>query len=132
MRKFRFLLLLGAVMLEVGCGLPDSFYLAPPTHNQDASLGSNSFSFSNPVHDLNHDINVVFSGDELFYKFYGNQSDIEANAYDSSNPADPSTQLLAKGFWPICLATDSVGSRSDPPIPEDGTAASGSLVTVTI
>jgi hypothetical protein len=132
MRKLRSLLLLGAVMLEVGCGLPDSYYLQPPSVTTLASLASNTFSFKNPVHDIYHDINVIFSGDELYYKLYANPAEVEVNAYDNSNSADPSTQLTEKGFWPVCLGADQVGSRSDPVIPEAGTAASGSSVTVTI
>lgn len=133
MSKFRVLLLLAAVMLEVGCGLPDSYYLYPPSSTQQASLGSNVFIFSNPVHDLNHDINVTFSGDELYYKFYSDPSQITGSDYDSSNSADASTQLTNKGFYPLCLGSDPVGSRTDPVVAIGSSlAASGSTVTVSI
>jgi hypothetical protein len=133
MRKFRILLLLAAVMLEVGCGLPDSFFLQPPISTQQASPISSSFAFANPVHDINHDINVNFTGDELFYKFYSNQSQVELNAYSSSDPTDPAQQLVNKGFNPVCLGTDPAGSRTDPVIAVSSSlSASGSTVTVSI
>jgi hypothetical protein len=95
---------------------------------------SNNFVFSNPIHDLNHDINVSFTGDELYYKFYANISDIEINAYDSSNTSDPSVQLVNKGFFPLCLSTDSAPyNRTDPVIAiSSSVAQSGSTVTVTL
>ena len=133
MKKLRFALLVGAVMLEVGCGLPDSYFLQPPASTARASPTLSSFTFSNPAHDLNHDINVNFSGDELYYKLYSNSALVEVNAYDPSNSADASTQLTNKGFFPICLATDRVGTRTDPVIPIDSsTAAAGSSITVYI
>jgi hypothetical protein len=145
MKKLGILLLLGAAMLEVGCGLPDSYFLQAPTVVTTAVPGNNSFAFSNPVHDYvdsggNHvhpassqDINVNFTGDELYYKLYGN-SNVEINAYDSTSPTDPSVQLASKGFYPVVLATDSAPvSRTDPVIAIDFTlAGSGSLVTVAV
>ncbi len=132
MKKFRFLLLVGAVVLEVGCGLPDSYYLAPPISTAQASPTLNFFTFANPIHDLNHDINVNFTGDELYYKLYSDSSQINGNDYDPSNSADPSTQLVSKGFFPLCLWSDPVGSRTDPVIDGTATASAGSSVTVTI
>lgn len=132
MKKLRFLVLIAVMTLEVGCGLPDSYFLQPPAVLSIASITSSYFTFTNPVHDHNHDINVTYSGDELFYKFYADSSEVEVSAYDQSSSTDPSTQLIAKGFWPICLSTDPAGSRTEPPIPENGTASTGSTVTVTI
>jgi hypothetical protein len=129
MKTTRFLVLLGMIMLEVGCGLPDTYYLQPPTVVTLApNLGQGQFIFSNPTHDLNSDINVNFTGDELYYKFYSNIINIEQNAYDSTNTSDPSVQLLAKGFFPIVAGTDSPPNRLDPVIPIGG----ASTVTVTI
>jgi hypothetical protein len=127
------LLLLGAVLLEVGCGLPDTYYLAPPSVTTLATGTSPQFQFSNPIHDLNHDINVTFTGNEMYYKFYANISDIDSNAYDSTNASDAASQLTAKGFFPVCLSTDQVSSRTVPVVPIDfSTAASSSTVTVTV
>jgi len=129
MKTTRFLVLLGMIMLEVGCGLPDTYYLQPPTVVTLApNLGQGQFIFSNPTHDLNSDINVNFTGDELYYKFYSNIINIEQNAYDSTNTSDPSVQLLAKGFFPIVAGTDSPPNRLDPVIPIGG----ATTVTVTI
>jgi len=132
MRTLRILPLLGAVLLEAGCGLPDTYLLYPPGVVTLAQPGNNSFTFSNPIHDLNHDINVNFKGNELYYKIYGNNA-VELNAYDVNSPTDPSVQLTNKGFYPVTLSTDSVGTRTDPVIVVDSTlAALGSQVTVTI
>jgi hypothetical protein len=82
---------------------------------------------------MNHDINVTFTGNELYYKFYANISDITGNDYDSSNTSDPSVQLTAKGFFPLVAGTDSVPNRLDPVIPiGTSLAAAGSIVTVTL
>jgi hypothetical protein len=117
MKKLRWLLLLGAVMLEVGCGLPDVFFLQPPAVVTLAP-GPGFFEFTNPGHDPKvNDINVNFTGVELYYKLYADPTQIELNAYDQSNPSDPSVQLSAKGFFPICLSTDHPANRTDPVIP---------------
>jgi len=130
MKTFLRLTLLGIVLFETGCGLPDTYYLQPPSVVTLAP-GPGYYQFSNPIHDPNHDINVNFTGDELYYKFYANISDIEVSAYDPSNTSDPSVQLTAKGFWPVCLGTDSPPTRTDPVI-AIGTslAQAGSTVTV--
>ena len=129
MKTTRLLLLLGVVLLQLTCGLPDTYYLQPPTVVTLAPGGApGTFVFSNPIHDLNHDINVSFTGNELYYKFYNNISLIEQNAYDSTNTQDPSVQLLAKGFFPIVAGTDSVPNRLDPVIPTGG----ATTVTVAI
>jgi hypothetical protein len=125
-------LLLGAVMLQVGCGLPDTFFLQAPTVVTLATGTSNNFVFSNPIHDFNHDINVSFTGNELYYKFYADLN-IDQNAYDSTNPNDPSVQLAAKGFFPLRLSTDTSSNQADPQIAiGTGLAQAGSTVTVTI
>lgn len=130
MKTFRRLTLLGIALLETGCGLPDTYYLQPPTVVTLAP-GPGYYQFSNPIHDPNHDINVNFTGDELYYKFYVNISDIEVSAYDPSNTSDPSVQLTAKGFWPVCLSTDSPPTRTDPVIAIGASLAqAGSTVTV--
>ena len=132
MRKLRILLLLGTVLLEAGCGLPDTYFLQPPVVVTQVNTTTNYFSFNNPIHDLNHDINVNFKGDELYYKLYGDTA-IDVNAVDPASPTDPSVQLANKGFYPITLATDSVGTRIDPVIAiNSALAAAGSSVTVTI
>jgi len=132
MKTFLRLTLLGIVLFGTGCGLPDTYFLQQPTVVTLAP-GPGYYQFSNPIHDPNHDINVNFTGDELYYKFYANISDIEANAYDPSNTSDPSVQLTAKGFFPICLGTDIPSTRTDPVIAiGTGLAQAGSTVTVTI
>ncbi len=131
MHAGRFAALAALILLETGCGLPDSYYLRPP-NVVTLAPGPGYFEFTNPVHDLTHDINVTFEGDELYYKLYASSADVEVNAYDSTNPSDAASQLTAKGFWPVCLSTDQVSSRTDPVIPESGTAASGSTVKITI
>ncbi len=115
MRKARILLLLGAVLLEAGCGLPDTYFLGAPTVGT-ISPGASVQFYS---HDPSHDINVNSVGVEIYYKFYAASGDIEGTAYDSTNPVDASAQLLAKGFRPVCLTT-GYPNVTDPLIPAGG------------
>jgi len=115
MRKLRILLLLGAVLLEAGCGLPDTYFIGAPT----AGIVTPGVSLQFYNHDPSHDINVNFVGVEVYYKFYAASVDIEGTAYDSSNPVDASAQLLAKGFHAVCPTT-GYPNVTDPLIPAGG------------
>jgi hypothetical protein len=122
--------LLAIVLLEAGCGLPDSYFLQPPTVAQPAA-GLSSFSFLNPDH--SNDLGVTFTGFELYYKFYNITDTININAYDPTNPADPTTQLANAGFLPIRSFQDTPSSQSVPVIPvEPAVAGSSFLVQVNI
>ncbi len=69
MRKLRWLLLLGAVVLGAGCGLPDTYYLAPPQvsgtvqHQHSRMLKSREQTEAAIL-------TSRFLGYELYYKFY--------------------------------------------------------------
>ena len=132
MKTLRRLVFLGAAaLLQAGCGLPDTYFLQPPSPGILAP-GNGWFEFSNPIHDANHDINATFLGNELYYKFYAD-STVDKNAYDPNNPSDASVQLLAKGFFPVCLSTDQSPNRSVPLIAIDSIlAAAGSTVVVNV
>jgi len=130
MRKLRILVLLGAVLLEAGCGLPDSYFLVPPNVVTQATQLSTTFSFSNPNHA--NDINVYFKGFDLYYKFYPDTVSPTGNDYDSTNPADVVTQLLSKGFLPVCTASDFPSNRAIPTIPISAADAAQTGFTITI
>jgi hypothetical protein len=98
-----------------GCGLPDQYYLAPPVVLSSATSTSNFFQFQNPDHSF--DLNIVFKGFDLYYKFYADTSLIEANAYDSTSPLDAASQLKAKGFFELCARTDTPPNRNLPVVP---------------
>jgi hypothetical protein len=101
------------VLLAVaGCGLPDSYFLQPPTPGTLAQGQTQPFIFSNPDH--TNDFGVSFTGFELYYRFYNVGDTININAYDPTNPADPVTQLSNNGFLPIRSATDTQSSQSIP------------------
>jgi hypothetical protein len=96
-----------------GCGLPDSYFLQPPTAGaQAAGLLAQPFFFSNPDHTA--DFGVSFTGFELYYRFYNVGDTVNINAYDPTNPADPVTQLSNNGFLPVRSATDILSSQSIP------------------
>jgi hypothetical protein len=133
MGTLRRLALICAAVVQAGCGLPDTYFLQAPTVVTLATGTSNFFLFANPVHDLNHDINVNFTGNELYYKFYADFTAIDQNAYSSSSSSDASVQLTAKGFLALRLATDTPISHSVPQVPiGTSLAQAGSTVTVTI
>jgi hypothetical protein len=112
MRIVRLCVLLCIGALLGGCGLPDQYYLAPPLAITQATSTSNYFQFNNPDHSV--DLNVVFKGFELYYKFYADASLVEGNAYDSTSPLDVSAQLKSKGFMELCAATDTQPTKSVP------------------
>jgi hypothetical protein len=103
MKTFRRLALLGAVVLETGCGLPDTFYLAPPAF-------SGQFSLSTPTAAIlgtsrASDIDIQFLGYELYYKFFApNAPDSTLNA-DSNYGGSSNTinDLTQHGFQRVCL-----------------------------
>jgi hypothetical protein len=130
MKTFRCFLLACAVVFQAGCGLPDTYYLQPPSPVALAP-GPGYFQFTNPKHDTDSDINATFLGNELFYKFYPSNA-VDTNAYDSANPSDASVQLLAKGFFPVCLSSDQSPNRSVPLIEIDSGVAAAGSTTVTV
>jgi hypothetical protein len=115
MSVFRACALLCFGALLGGCGLPDQYYLAPPVAPIKAIATSNYFQFNNPDHSI--DLNVVFKGFDLYYKFYADTSVIEDLAYDSTSPLDAASQLKAKGFFELCARTDTPPNRSFPVVP---------------
>jgi hypothetical protein len=120
--------LLAIALVETGCGLPDSYFLQPPTVVQPAA-GLSSFSFLNPDH--SNDLGVTFTGFELYYRFYNLTDTININAYDPTNPADPTTQLASAGFLPVRTFQDTPSSQSIPVIPI-GPAVAGSSFLVQV
>lgn len=115
MRSLSFLRFLLFMPLLAGCGLPDTYFLAPPGQIV-ATQTSTNFAFVNPDHSA--DLDVSFQGFDLYYRFYANSSEINVNAYDNTNYNDPVSQLLNNGFLPVCSVNDtSPPTRASPVIP---------------
>jgi hypothetical protein len=125
MRVVRPCVLLCLGTLLVRCGLPDQYYLAPPLAITQATSTSIFFQFNNPDHSV--DLNVVFKGFDLYYKFYADASLIEGNAYDSTSPLDVPAQLKSKGFMELCAATDTQPTKSVPLVKVNAAARTDSF-----
>ena len=145
MRELRWLLLLGVVTLELGCGLPDSYYLQPPAAGQAASGLQNS-PFTIQGSSRANDINVLFKGYELYYKCYVNtQQDLATLNTDSNYGSSTytTTDLLQNGFHRVCrgpgsgglLAIDTTPGTGNAPLIDIGSIDSanlGNAYTITI
>jgi hypothetical protein len=131
MRGLKLVLLLAGIFVEVGCGLPDQYYIQAPIAGTPAQ-GAGFFSFSNPDH--TKDLNITFKGYELYYQIYPANATININPYDPNNTADVNTQLTNAGYRQMTRDTDVYPNRTDPAIPisigDIGTAFSVS-VTIT-
>jgi hypothetical protein len=104
--------MLALLLAAAGCGLPDSYFLQPPTPGTLALGSTQPFVFSNPDH--SNDFGVSFTGFELYYRFYNVGDTVNSAAYDPTNPADPVTQLTNNGFFPIRSSNDTATSQSIP------------------
>jgi hypothetical protein len=131
MRGLKSILLLGCILVICGCGLPDQYYIQPPTLGTFAGGTGNQFNFSNPDH--TKDLNITFKGYELYYQLFPTTASIPSNPYDPNNPTDVYNQLLAAGYRLMTASADLYPNRTDPVIPisigDIGTAFS---VTVSI
>jgi hypothetical protein len=110
MRRLRLLLLAGGVVLGLGCGLPDSFYLQPPTATGIGSgLLNNALIISGTTR--GGDVDAVFQGYELYYKCYISTDTTtllpDENYGTTSNTY---TDLLTAGFHRVCRGSGSGGN----------------------
>jgi len=127
MRLFRLLVLLGMVSGGAGCGLPDSYFLRPPEVNIQASLLNPEFHISG--RSAGSDTGATFQGYELYYKFYGNNTDTTFTSDSTSyGTGSTYTDLQQGGFQRLCLgpgsisglvADTSAGFASAPLVPSD-------------
>jgi hypothetical protein len=120
------LAILGMILLEAGCGLPDAYYLQPPALTGTPPTGAQlNQPFGLTGSSRTNDINVTFTGYELYYKCYGSvdQAAITADQnYGSSSYSY--TDLLQNGFHRVCrgpgsggsLAVDSTPSTANAPL----------------
>jgi hypothetical protein len=123
MQGSKLVLALVAVVAITGCGLPDQYYLRPPNPGNQPLGSGNFFTFSNPDH--TKDLNINFKGYELYYQFYAPTQTVNNNVYDPNNPASVDAQLRAAGFLPVTSGgtaadgslADSYPNRTDPVIP---------------
>jgi hypothetical protein len=113
MRLFRLLTLLGVMVWWAGCGLPDSFYLVPPSVGlQSASQTAAEFDITGTSRDS--DTGATFQGYELYYKFYGSTTDTTFNHdFTSFGTGSTYTDLVQAGFHRLCLGTTLFGLTAD-------------------
>jgi hypothetical protein len=107
MRLRKGLFLLPFVLLEAGCGLPDSYFLYPPSAE---SLMNESTSYCQIAGTSRaSDILVDFRGYELYYKLTSayNSADI---IYGSSTYTY--NDLVSAGFYRVCRGPGSVSALS--------------------
>lgn len=105
------LALLAIVLLEVGCGLPDEYYVYPPSVGTAATLTNSTFVINGTSRA--NDILVTFWGYELYYKFYGAvDATLTADEnYGSSNYT--TANLISSGFHRVCLGPGNTGLTPD-------------------
>jgi hypothetical protein len=115
MQGLKLILLLAAILVEAGCGLPDQYFIQSPIPGTIAGGTGNQFNFFNPDH--TKDLNITFKGYELYYQLYPQNATININPYDPNNTADVYTQLTTAGYRMMTASTDLYPNRTDPVIP---------------
>jgi hypothetical protein len=119
------LAILGMILLEAGCGLPDSYYLQFPVTGTPPTGAQLNQPFSLTGSSRANDINVTFTGYELYYKCYGTADQAAITADQNyGSPSYTYTDLLQNGFHRVCrgpgsgggLAVDSTPSTANAPL----------------
>jgi hypothetical protein len=112
MRNLRWLLLLGAVVLEVGCGLPDAYYLAPPQANTGLLQYPSTQNVQIAGTNRSSDLDIQFLGYELYYKFYApnDTSIVQDRSY--GGPNNTVSDLQQHGFQRVSLGPGSANDGS--------------------
>jgi hypothetical protein len=106
MRLVKRLALLAIVLLEVGCGLPDAYYVYPPAIGTAATPTTPIFVINGTSR--SQDILVTFWGYELYYKFYGaNDATLTADE-NYGSPNYTTANLISSGFHRVCLGPGNV------------------------
>jgi hypothetical protein len=111
MKVMRPILLMGVVLFETNCGLPDTYYLQPPVAGTLANGILNS-SFTIIGSTRSNDVNVTFSGYELYYKCYPDDT-TSMSADLNYGPSNKYTDLLSAGFFRVCRGPGSGGLPVD-------------------
>jgi hypothetical protein len=131
MRVLKPILLLAIVLVMAGCGLPDQYYIQSPTAGITPAGTGSQFSFSNPDH--TKDLNINFKGYEIYYQLYAPNSTININPYDPNNTSDVYSQLTSAGYRLMTSSADIYPNRTDPVIPISvGDIGTAFTVTVSI
>ena len=73
MSVLKSILLLTIILAMAACGLPDQYYIQAPTAGITPAGTGSQFSFSNPDH--TKDLNINFKGYEIYYQLYAHNSD---------------------------------------------------------
>jgi hypothetical protein len=106
MHLLKLLLLLAIVLGEVGCGLPYSYFLEPPSRDILASP-TNNLPFQIIGTSRGNDTAAAFEGYELYYKFYGTDADTTADATRYESTGYTNIDLEQGGFHRLCLGPGS-------------------------
>lgn len=100
-----------AMILGTNCGLPSSYYLAPP-EQQTLATGGSTATFESPGYSSSSD--TEFVGFDVYYKFLSSTPGSSDVNLGGGGTAGPST-LTSNGFLPVCLSTDSPPSQRTTP-----------------
>ncbi len=103
MRSLKILCAAVFVVLEVGCGLPNPYFLAAPTVSTLGSIGTAPV-FLSPGYNL-PGAQTNFLGFEVYYKFLSSTPGIGDTNLGGGGYPGPSI-LQQNGYVPICLSTD--------------------------
>jgi hypothetical protein len=110
-RSRKILIAATLVILEVGCGLPNPYYLAPPAAGNFPAGATNVCYFISP----GYASGSSFVGFDVYYKFYANlpgQSDLNLGGGSVTGPFI----LESNGFLPMTLLTDSAPYTRTTPV----------------
>lgn len=97
-------LLLFAVLLACGCGLPSPYFLSPPGQSIQASPGNQVFTINRTTANVDQ-LGIQFLGFEMYYKFYADPSLIENNLSGNTN-IDEYDLRNTYHFLPVCSQLD--------------------------
>jgi hypothetical protein len=102
-----------SALLWTACGLPEPFYLNPPTaaFNNDPTTGSFTIQMTD------HSSEPEFRGYELYYKFYADATAASAEAASLGGPTKTVDDLLQHGFLTLCRGPGT--GAGELPLPQD-------------
>src|SRR5512144_2413085 len=91
-------LLVLSALLWTSCGLPEPFYLGPPsvTFSNDPTTGSYT------INETDHSSEPEFRGYELYYKLYADSAVAASEAASFGGPSKTVDDLLQHGFLTLC------------------------------
>jgi len=127
-RSLKIVLAAAFVILEVGCGLPNPYFLTSPGVGSFPAGLASQCTFTSPGYAAGSN----FVGFEVYYKVISSNtpstSDINLGGSGVTGPY----VLLANGFFPITLATDSAPFSRTIPVIQPASTDIPNALTVTL